>query len=224
MHKKLLIVLLSLPLLFAGIAHVQSEDDSGPEVILGTLHKVDNARVGLAYVDPNADFSQYTRIILDPLEVDKVTIVQPSRGSANRRNEWVLTDKDKAALQKSYAEVFVRELEETGDYQIVTEPGADVLRVTASLLGIAPSAAKDDNKSRGVGRTRVYSANSGSMAIAFGFSDSQSGEILGIVKDTRSGSPTWGVNNSVTNMSDVRFMFGRWARMIRARLDIVHGY
>jgi hypothetical protein len=224
MHKKLLIVLLSLPLLFTGIAHVQSEDDSGPEVILGTLHKVDNAKVGLAYVDPNADFSQYTRIILDPLEVDKVTIVQPSRGSANRRNEWVLTDKDKAALQKSYAEVFVRELEETGDYQIVTEPGADVLRITASLLGIAPSAAKDDNKSRGVGRTRVYSATSGSMAIAFGFSDSQSGEILGIVKDTRSGSPRWGVNNSVTNMSDVRFMFGRWARMIRARLDIVHGY
>lgn len=224
MHKKLLIVLLSLPLLFTGIAHVQSEDDSGPEVILGTLHKVDNAKVGLAYVDPNADFSQYTRIILDPLEVDKVTIVQPSRSTANRRNEWVLTDKDKAALQKSYAEVFVRELEETGDYQIVTEPGADVLRITASLLGIAPSAAKDDNKSRGVGRTRVYSANSGSMAIAFGFSDSQSGEILGIVKDTRSGSPTWGVNNSVTNMSDVRFMFGRWARMIRARLDIVHGY
>ena len=47
---------------------------------------------------------------------------------------------------------------------------------------------------------------------------------LAIVKDTRSGSPMWGSNNSVSNMSDVRFMFGNWARQIRARLDIVHGY
>ena len=103
---------------------------------------------------------------------------------------------------------------------------------TASLLqnplkSGAPAmdnAAKDDNRSRGMGRNRVYSAGAGSMSIAFGFSDSESGEILGIVKDARRGSPAWGVNNSVTNMSDVRFMFGRWARMIRARLDIVHGY
>ena len=224
MHKKLLVLLMSLPLVFVGIASGQSDKDSGPDVILGTLHKVDNAKVGIAYVDPNADFSLYNKILLDPLAVDKVEIVQPSRSAANSRKPWVLTDKNKASLQKHYMEVFTRELEETGDYQIVTEPGPDVLRISASLIGIAPAAGKDDNSSRGLGRTRVYSAGAGAMAIAFGFSDSASGEILGIVKDSRSGSPMWGVNNSVSNMSDVRFMFGRWARMIRARLDIVHGY
>ena len=224
MNKNLMVVLMSLALLFAGIASGQSDEDSGPDVILGTLHKVDNAKVGIAYVDPDADFSQYTKILLDPLNVDKVEIVQPSRSTTNRRNEWVLTDKDKAALQKNYSEVFTRELSETGDYEIVTEPGPDVLRISASILGIAPAAAKDDNRSRSLGRSRVYSSGAGAMAIAFGFSDSASGEILGIVKDSRSGTPMWGVNNRVTNMGDVRFIFGRWARMIRARLDIVHGY
>lgn len=224
MNKNLLVALISLPLLFAGTANAQDGKDSGPDVILGTLHKVDNARVGIAYRDPNADFSVYTKIMLDPLDVSKVEIVQPPRSSTNRRNEWVLNDSDKANLQKSYREVFTRELQETGDYEIVTGPGPDVLRISAVLTGIRPNAAKDDNRSRGIGRSRVYSAGAGSMSIAFGFSDSESGEILAIVKDARSGSPAWGVNNSVSNMSDVRFMFGRWARMIRARLDIVHGY
>lgn len=224
MHKNLLLVLMSLPLLFAGIASAQSGKNSGPDVILGTLHKVDNARVGIAYVDPDADFSVYTKILLDPLDVSKVEIVQPPRTSSMRSSEWVLNDSDKASLQKNFREVFTRELQETGDYEIVTGPGPDVLRITSSLTGIRPNAAKDDNRSRGMGRNRVYSAGAGSMSIAFGFSDSESGEILGIVKDARRGSPAWGVNNSVTNMSDVRFMFGRWARMIRARLDIVHGY
>jgi hypothetical protein len=223
-HKNLLVVLMSLPLLFTGIASAQSGKNTGPDVILGTLHKVDNARVGLAYVDPNADFSLYTKIMLDPLDVDKVEIVQPSRSSAARRNDWVLNDSDKEKLQKNYMEVFTRELQETGDYEIVTTPGPDVLRITASLTGIAPNAAKDDSRSRAMGRTRVYSSGAGSMSIAFGFTDSDSGEILGIVKDARRGRPVWGINNSVTNMSDVRIMFGHWARMIRARLDIVHGY
>jgi hypothetical protein len=224
MKKNLLVVLMSSALLFAGVANAQSGKDSGPDVILGTLHKVDNARVGMAYVDPNADFSAYTKILLDPLDVDKVEIVQPSSSTAVGRNQWVLTDSDKANLRKNYMEVFTRELQETGDYEIVTTPGPDVLRVTASLTGIAPNAAKDDNRSRGMGRSRVYSSGAGSMSIAFGLSDSDSGAVLAIVKDVRRGSPSWGVNNSVSNMSDVRFMFGRWARMIRARLDIVHGY
>ena len=83
MYKNLLVVLMSFPLLFAGTANAQDGKDSGPDVILGTLHKVDNAKVGIAYVDPDADFSLYAKILLDPLNVDKVEIVQPSRSSGS---------------------------------------------------------------------------------------------------------------------------------------------
>jgi hypothetical protein len=225
MSLKTVAIVLSL-LAFTACTSTEPKIETGAdaEVIMGNLHRVDNSRVGLAYVDPEADFSKYSKILLQPLDVSDVQIVQPSRSASNRKNDWVLTVQDQQNLQKHYQEVFTRELQETGDYEIVDKPGPDVLSLTGSLTGIAPSAAKDDNRSRAVGRTRVYTEGSGAMSIAFGFADAETGEVLAIVKDTRSGSPMWGSNNSVSNMSDVRFMFGNWARQIRARLDIVHGY
>lgn len=194
------------------------------EIIAGNLHRVDNTRAAIAFKDPNADFSQYNSILLDPLNMDNVEIVQPRGSSATNRSTWELNDNDKQTLQQQFREVFTRELQETGDYTVTTTPGANVLRITAALTGIAPAAARDDARSRPTGRTRVYTEGAGSMAIAFVFSDSTSSEALAVVKDSRSGTPMWGSNNRVTNMSDVRTIFGHWARAIRARLDIMHGF
>jgi len=76
------------------------EVQKGPdaEVIMGNLHKVDNTRSDLAYVDPDADFSKYTKILLLPLDIDNVKIKQPdTSGSINRSRsrKWELTDQDK---------------------------------------------------------------------------------------------------------------------------------
>jgi hypothetical protein len=225
MKKLFSTLLLSIPVLFACSSQeptIQTGDDA--EVIMDRLHRVDHSRVAIAFVDPDADFGRFNKILLDPLDLSDVEIVQPQRSAANRRNDWTLSDQNKENLARAFREVFERELGETGDYPIVTEPGPDVLRISAAVTGIAPNAAMDDNRSRPVGRTRVYTEGAGSMRIAFGFADSETDKVLAIIKDARSGSPTWGPNNRVSNMSDVRFMFGHWARMVRARLDIVHGY
>ena len=147
-----------------------------------------------------------------------------SATSAATRREFQLTDANIQNLQRAFQETFAAELGETGDYELVSEPGQDVLRISAVVNGIAPSAPADDGRARATGRTRIYTESAGSMTITFGFSDSENGQLLALVKDSRAGTPMWNVNNSVTNMSDVRFMFRRWARMLRARLDIAHGY
>ena len=225
MKKLLVSLLVALPLLHACTNTPPAEPQfSETETILGNLHRVENARVGVAYMDPDADFSVYSKVLLDPLDLSKTEIVQPSSSSIASRRPWVLNETNTTNLQRAFSEVFTRELAETGDYQIVDSPGPDVLRITASVTQLAPNAAPDDNRSRTAGRTRVYSEGAGSMSITFGFSDSDTRRVLAVVRDARRGSPMWGPNNSVTNMSDVRNMFGRWARMVRARLDIAHGY
>jgi len=217
----LFMVALSAALL-AACSNTSTQSSDAPNVILGTLHKVDTRGVAIAYKDPNANFAQFTRIKLEELDLDNVTIIQPGQSVTNR-GKWELDDKTRSRLQTAYREVFMREMER-GGYEVTEDEADDVLRITAALTAIAPSASQDNFNSRPVGRSRVYTEGAGSMSIAFGFSSATSGEILAIVKDSRSGSPMWGNNNSVSNMSDVRFMFGGWARQIVARLDIVHGF
>jgi hypothetical protein len=204
----------------------QDPEFSDSDVIMDRLHLVTNARVGMAYVDPDVDLADFNSIMIDTLDLSNVEVVQPNNNSVStaRRTTWELTDRDRESLQNAFKEVFERELAETGDYGVVSEVGPNVLRLSAAITQIAPSATRDDGRSRHVGRTRVYTEGAGNMTMAFALSDSQTGEVFAIVKDTRSGSPVWGLNNSVSNMGDVRFMFNRWARMLRARMDIAHGY
>ena len=206
----------------AGEPEIQTGDDA--EVIMGNLHKVDNSRVQMAYLDPDANLSKYNRVLVRPLGVDKIEIIQPSRTTSVAGNkDWELTDSDKTALQVMFQEVMVKQLQEKGGYDVVDEPGDDVLEIAAMITAIAPSAPKDDYQSRAVGRTRVYTEGSGSIAVAVAYGDSETGEVLGLAKDSRSSNSYWGSNNSVSNKADVRRMFTSWAIGIREGLDRVHG-
>ena len=227
MFKKLSIALAAVTLVSACSSTPEVQTGEDAEVIMDSLHKVDNSRTDLAYVDPNADFSKYQKVMLMPLGMDNVEIIQPDSSSSmtrSNRGNWELTDSDKEKLQEIFQESMTKELEKKDGYAIVTEADDDVLQIQAAVLAIAPSAPKDDGRSRSVGRSQVYTQGAGSMAVVVAFADSETGEVLGLMKDSRAtNSSTWGRNNSVSNLSDVRMMFSSWARGIRDGLDKVHG-
>ena len=109
----------------AGEPTIQSGDDA--EVIMGSLNKVDNSRMGLAYVDPEGDYGRYTRVYVAPLDLDNVEIVQPNSNSTsmvNRYNqEWELTDKNREDLQAAYREAMEQELTRGGAFEIADTGG-----------------------------------------------------------------------------------------------------
>jgi hypothetical protein len=200
----------------AGDPTIQTGEDA--EVIMGGLNRVDNARVKMAYVDPDADYARYARVLIAPLDLDNVEIIQSSNSSTmgNRYNrEWELEDRDKEALQKAFRESMEQQLTDEGDFALATAGGDDVITISAMITAIRPNAPKDDFSSRGTGRSRVYSQGGGDISITVSFADGDSGEVLALIKDTRSDtSNVWGVNNSVTNMAGVRRVFNGWARQI----------
>jgi hypothetical protein len=224
MYKQLIAIVGATLMLSACSSEPEIQTGDDAEVIMGNLNKIDNSRSDLAYLDPNADFSKYNKVMVLPLGVDNVEIIQPSSsGTITSKKDWELTDADKVKLQEIFHEAMVKELEKKDGYPVVTEPGDDVLQIAAKLIAIAPSAAKDDHQSRSMGRSRVYTEGFGGLAVAVAFGDSETGEVLGIMKDSKSSNAMWGSNNSVSNLSDVRRMFSAWALQIRGGLDKAHG-
>lgn len=200
----------------AGEPTIQTGEDA--ETMMGTLNRVDNARVSLAYVDPTVDYRRFTGVLLMPLGVDNIEILQPASNSSavNRFNrEWELSDQDRENLRAIFAERVSSAISNGGHFELSDEPGPDVLAVTAMITRIAPSAPRDDASSRAAGRSRVYTASAGSISVAMALSDSVDGEILAIIKDTRgSQSDVWQVNNRVTNMAEVRRIFSTWGQRL----------
>lgn len=190
-------------------------------MMAGTLNKVDNAAVDVAYVDPTGDYDRYTKVWIPELDLDNVEIIQPQANSSivNRYNrEWELTDEDKTKLQDAFAESMTKELTDKGEFAIADGPGDDVLKIEAMITAIAPSGPKDD-MTQNYGRSRVFTEGAGGMSIAIMLADGDSGEVLAIIKDTRnSNNSNWGLNNSVSNLAEVRRNFNTWAAQIHRGL------
>lgn len=207
-------------LMLAGCAGEPSiQSGVGAETMMGSLNKVDNSRADLVYVDPDADYGRYTKVFVAPLDLDNVEIVQPNATSSvvNRYNrEWELTASDREKLQAAFVEAMQKQLTAGGAFEIAQQGGDDVLQVSGMLTRIAPAGPKDDPMSQTASRSRVYTQGGGSVSIAIAIGDGDSGEVLAIIKDTRGGaqSAPWGVNNSVTNMAEVRRDFSVWAKML----------
>jgi hypothetical protein len=224
MIKKYLasVAMLSLVAACSSTPEVQTGD--GAEVIGDNLHRVDNSKADVAYIDPDANFSKYTKVMIRPLGVNKIEVIQPSKtGTSMSRRDWELTDADKQMLQDTFHSAMLKNLQDKGDFPLVDEPGDDVLEIGAMITAIAPSAAKDDGRSRAMGRSYVITEGSGAIAVAVAFGDSETGEVLALIKDSRSSSSHWGLNNSVTNKADVQRMFNSWAMQINSSLVEVSG-
>jgi hypothetical protein len=219
-QKCTLLAALALPVLLlggcVGEPTIQTGDDA--EIIMGTLAKVDNSQVDLAYVDPNVDYTRYSKVFIMPLDVDNIKIRQPQtqRSMLNRYNrEWELTDSERLEFQDAYRAAMEKALSKDGAFEVTDQRGDDVITVQGMITGIAPAGSKDDTKSRGVGRSQVYTEGAGAMSIAVMLTDGDSSEVIAIFKDARRGQQTvWGLNNSVTNMAEVRRYFSIWARQL----------
>ena len=185
----------------------------------GGLVPVEGASVGMAYVDPEADFSVFTRVmILDPY----VSFRSNWRRDQNRSRSRNISARDmeriKADTASFFREVFTQNLQMDGGYEVVDEADYDVLLLRPAIIDLditAPDVAA-------AGRSRTFTASSGAATLYIELFDSVSGQIIGRAADRQAarsagGTMTW--NNRVMNRAEGRRMFSRWANQLRSFLD-----
>ena len=189
-----------------------------PDTIEG-LYKVPSKRFDLVYLLPGADFRPYTKIMFDTPEVAFKKNWQRDYNSSSRSTQRRISDEDaqKAldAARTGVVEVFTQ-VHTAGGYQVVTAPGPDVLRVRTSVINLDVVA--PDTMS--AGRSRTFSQEAGSATLVIEVRDSTTGALLGTAVDTREiGDSMPYLRNSVTNRSDFKQAFERWAKISLAGLN-----
>jgi hypothetical protein len=182
------------------------------------LVRVNSRQLDNLYVLPGADFSRFTRVHLDPVDVSFSERWDPNRSRSGSRR---LTTRDIENIRSTVATEFERsfaaELARSG-YTLVTESGDDVLRVTPFIVNLYITAPGTQTTQ---GRTRTFVANTGQMTLVAVARDSITGEFLARAIDTQTGrrTGTMQLSSSVANMADARRAFTTWARVLRTGLD-----
>ena len=176
------------------------------------LIEIKPKRLDAAYLLPGADFRKYTKIMMDPVEVafkkDWAENYNREAATLSQRLTPERVEDIAKAARDGFTEVFTEAYKKAG-LELVTAPGADVLRLRPGVVDLYIAA--PDNMS--AGRSRTYTMESGQATLFLEVRDSTTGALLGRALDRRAtrGTGMAQISNSVTNISDFKALFKQWA-------------
>jgi len=191
------------------------------EVSFDGLVAVEDAAVASAYIDPEADFSVFERVmILDPVVAFRSDWQRDQNRSRTGTNRVSTSDMEriKADVARLFRDVFIERLQADDGYEVVNEGGDDVLLLRPAIIDLDVTA--PDIQS--AGRTQTYAATAGAATIYIEFFDSVTGDILGRAIDRQVAKRPGNIvqwTSRVTNTQDARRVLGGWADLLRAFLD-----
>lgn len=183
------------------------------------LVQVRTSQVGGAYVKPGARLGSYRKVMIDPVEV---SYKRPPRSGSSLRGmgdaNFALDEKEMANLQRLFQESFEKEFSRSQIFEVVREPGPDVLRVSGWIIDLVVRAPRQR-----AGSDVTFVRSAGEMTLVLDVRDSQSNAPLARIADRRAVQPSGGYDlyesNTVNITAELRRVFTRWARFLREGLD-----
>jgi Protein of unknown function (DUF3313) len=149
------------------------------------------------------DWTRYKRVMLDPVVI-YLHVQAQGRG---------LSPDALKKLADEFRDIVVAEL--GPDYPVTSQPGADVLRIRAAIIDVVPA-----NPALNVLTTAVafVPMDMGGASLEAEFLDSQTGERLAAMAETKRGTPT-DLKGGFTELGHARSAMKQWAVELKTALQ-----
>ena len=220
-HMALTLMVTLLVALVTGCTSTPPSIDTSPsaEVTFDGLHEVLNSSADKAWARPGMDLSGYSKIMIQGAGIEYRPGGESGRTfmARSRGGPYEVTKEQKARFEQVVSEAFREEMAKSERFEIVEEPGPDVLLIRGALLDVVSYVPPDDV----AGRVEVYLSRVGEATLVIEIRDSITGAILARAIDRGAAEDMGGFTNSnrVTNRSEVRRLVQRWARALREGLE-----
>lgn len=179
------------------------------------LTKVKAKNVDVAYLLEGADFRAYNKVIIDPPQVSfrKNWQRDYNRSTSSLSSRITSDDMERiqTAMSEGFEEILAADFAKAG-WDVVIEPGPDVLRLTPVLMNV--DIAAPDVLSPG--RTVTYTVQAGEATVAIEVRDAETNMLLGRAVDRRR-TTDYGnqlmITNRVTNRAEFERMMKHWSQI-----------
>jgi hypothetical protein len=167
---------------------------------------------------------KYNKFIFDPVTIYLLP---------EARDRGIDAD-DLERLAIYFREAIIDELQKSGRYQIVTEPGPDVLELNVAITNVEPTGGKKNLAVKGAATAATVGVAPGTSLLVPRLSvgkvgiegemlDSVSGDRLVAFVTSKGGRRWFSGFNAFKKWGDIEAAFRSWAKNFRERLDAAHG-
>jgi hypothetical protein len=199
--------------------------------------------------DVSGFLGDYSKLAPDPKNGD-LLLYEKDRDALKKYNKFVLNPvtifllpqaqargidpDDLERLATYFKQAVTDELEKSGRYKIVTDPGPDVLVLNVAITNVEPTGGKKNAAVTGATTAATVGVapgasllvprlSIGKISIEGEMLDSGSGEQLVAFMTSKGGRRWFSGFNAYKKWGDIESAFRSWAKEFRQRLDEVHG-
>lgn len=205
---------ISAALLLAGLLSFttgMARQKDAPAIVDG-MHLVPDTRLGLVYMDPEADLAVYKKLLLMDAQV---AFKKNWQRDINQSKPFHVTASDMQRIRSDVAElfreIFTRELESAG-FVLVTELAPDTLIIRPAIVDLNINS---PDTPRG-GTTRNLTESAGDMTLYLELRDSVTGDLLAKALDfqfDRSNITTFMMDRT-RNANAANRILNNWAQVL----------
>ena len=183
------------------------------------LFPVEGGRMDLAWARSDFSIESYSKVMLHGIGIEYRPggSTRSSLTGSRSGEHFEMTAAQKERFQAEMSKAFDEELAKGENFEIVTEPGPDVLLITGGLLDVVSFVPPDQ-----AGRSEIFLSRVGEATLVLEMRDSMSNAIILRAIDRRAAEDMAGSfsrSNSVSNMSEARRLARTWAGIVREALD-----
>jgi hypothetical protein len=205
---------------FTGCAATAPTLDTSPEAEMSFdgLYPVKGGRMDSAWAKADFDVESYSKVMLQGVGIEYRPGGETRRRMAfSSSDHFEITAENKERLEALMRAEFVEELANGEHFEIVTEPGLDVLVIRGGLLDVVSFVPPET-----VGRSDIYLSRVGEATLVLEIRDSVTDAILVRAIDRRAAEDFGGTlmeSNRATNSAELRRLARHWATTLREGLD-----
>jgi Protein of unknown function (DUF3313) len=177
----------------------------------------------LLYVKDRSALKNYRKFMIDPINVYLLPEAQARAIDAD----------DLERLTQYFRQAVIDELQKSGQYEIVNEPGPGVLELNVAITNVEPTGGKRNAVVTGATTAASVATvpgislatpriSVGRISIEGEMLDSQSGERLVAFMTSKSGRRWFSGLRQFKKWGDIEAAFRSWAKDFRQRVDEVH--
>jgi len=176
------------------------------------LVRVQSKQVDTVYAAPGVTLARYKRVMLDSVDLAFKLDWQQRHPEVSESDVTRIRSQGSAV----FYEIFSSALTLNNGYPITTQPGPDVLRVTASITELDVAATPGTT-----GTQRMYVVSPSDLTLLMELRDSTTGALLVRAIDREKGRAVGNlqVEGAVSNSAEARKALEMWAGLLRGALD-----
>jgi hypothetical protein len=172
------------------------------------------------WVKAGVEWGQYSKFLVKPLNIDDVKVVKPPYAEDDP-SEWTLDIQDLEGMQALFRDIMKDVLSGNNGYPLVYADGKDVLEVEVEILNIMPWLKPGSGSE--IDGHQVKTLGSGEITARVELRDSRSRELLLMIEGDKAIGEKYKEFTVDNNISNVKYMFARFATRLRNSMDRVHG-